>query len=251
MNSHPPEESTAVVVYTRRYASRQLLGHLSRAGFRPSELPFEHGAMRAIARLNPLLVLLVIETAHDEERQIIPRVAELTDGGVLVLAPGVQQIGFLECLRYGADACLNEADGPDRLIAEAEAIVRRVRRRDPSLPGSDRQLAVGDLEIDFRRFEVSLRDARLHLTPMEFRILAVLAENAGTVLSPMAIVAAVHEVPYTQHQARDTVKVYIRSIRQKLALADPQREYIRNARGFGYMLEIYPEDKAEQRSAAG
>jgi len=250
MTNRPPEESAAVVVFTRRYPSRQILGHLARAGYSPSEFASDHVAMRTIARLNPLLVVLAIEPAHEAERQLVQRVAELTDGGIVVLAPGVQQMGFLECLRYGADSCLTESDGPDRLVAEAQAVTRRIRRHDSTIASPDRQLAVGALAIDFRRYEVCLGQARLHLTPMEFRILAVLAENAGTVLSPMAIVAAIHEVPYTNHQARDTVKVYIRSIRQKLAMADPSREYIRNARGFGYMLDVQPAMK-EQRSAVG
>lgn len=250
MRNQSSDEASAIVVFTREYASRQVLNRLGRAGYQASELPFDDGAVRAIAKMNPSLVLLAIQPAADSERDIVSRVADATDGAVLVLGPGMQQAGFLESLRGGADACISESDGLDRLVAQVEAITRRVRRPD-GLAGYAGSLRVGNLTIDFRRYEVCLGETRLHFTPMEFRILAVLAESAGTVLSPAKIVAAVHDVPYTPHQARDTVKVYVRSIRQKLAMVDPDTEYIVNARGFGYMLEPTAIAETSTASAAG
>lgn len=235
--SHTISESlSAVIVTTRDYASDKVLATLLRLGFRAREIQYRPGMLEAIERCRPQLVLLVIRPNDEGERRLIPLVAEVTTAPIVVLAPGLRQVGFVDAMRDGADACLSENDGVEWLSAHVEAIIRRsLRVADVRSPAE--ALVVGDLSVDFKRCEVAIRGKVVHLTPMEFRVCAALMQKSGTVLSPSQILASVNEDPYTAQQARDAVKVYIRSIRQKFALVRPNLEYITTVRGFGYLIE--------------
>jgi two-component system KDP operon response regulator KdpE len=245
----PDQPLSALIIATRDYPASQVVSSLVRLGFRVSESRYGLGTFRTIAKANPQVVLFAMHPADETERHIIARVSELTDAAIIVLAPGTQQAGFVECLREGADGCLSEGHGYDWLAAQVEAIMRRTAPQAGSRSSTNDLLELGDLVVNFSRFQVRVMDQPLHLTPMEFRIFAALAENAGAVMSPSHILANVNEAPYTAQQARDAVKVYIRSIRLKLAAISPEVEYIVNMRGFGYMLEPSGKDKAARRIA--
>ena len=75
------------------------------------------------------------------------------------------------------------------------------------------------------------------MTPTEFKILAYLARNAGKVVSPVEILRAVQDYTYSEREAQEIVKVYIRRIRRKVESTRLTPNYIVNVRGFGYMLE--------------
>jgi DNA-binding response OmpR family regulator len=88
------------------------------------------------------------------------------------------------------------------------------------------------------------------LTPTEFKILAYLAKNAGKEVSPVEILRAVQDYTYSDREAQEIVKVYIRRIRRKVEADPSEPSYIINVRGFGYMLERRGRTRAEQDAAA-
>ncbi|MDZ7728325.1 MAG: winged helix-turn-helix domain-containing protein [Dehalococcoidia bacterium] len=98
-------------------------------------------------------------------------------------------------------------------------------------------ITVRDLTLDFDRCQAVRGEDRIPLTPTEFKILAFLARNAGKVVSPVEILRAVQEYTYSEREAQEIVKVYIRRIRRKVEADPAAPSYIVNVRGFGYMLE--------------
>jgi len=98
-------------------------------------------------------------------------------------------------------------------------------------------ITVRDLTLDFDRCQAIREGETIPLTPTEFKILAFLAKNAGKVVSPVEILRAVQDYTYSDREAQEIVKVYIRRIRRKVELEPAEPSYIINVRGFGYMLE--------------
>jgi DNA-binding response OmpR family regulator len=235
--SEAQSQRLAVVGFDREYPAEEILAALVRNQFHTVERPCDSSLPEVVARVEPDVVVLAIEPAHLAGRAIVSRVAASADCAIVVLGPGHQPCGFRESLEAGADACISEDSGPDQLLAQLEALLRRARRRSTDATEEGEELKVGALHIDFRRRAVRFQGVHIPMSPMEFKILALFARNVGRVLSPVEIVAAVHEYPYSAQQARDTVKVYVRRLRQKFAAVHGGPRYIMNARGFGYMLE--------------
>ena len=124
------------------------------------------------------------------------------------------------------------------LTAQLSALTRRKGAQTPA-PQEDgpSSITVRDLVLDFDRCQAIRDDQTIPLTPTEFKILAYLARNAGKVVSPVEILRAVQDYTYSEREAQEIVKVYIRRIRRKVEVDPADPNYIVNVRGFGYMLE--------------
>jgi DNA-binding response OmpR family regulator len=120
-------------------------------------------------------------------------------------------------------------------VREFRSRVRAALRRSEMLRahgGGEEPIVAGQLEIDFERRAVAVRDAAVQLTYVEFEILAALASAPGKVLTRELLLAQV----WGDSAFRDprTVDVHIRHLREKIE-RDPRRpEYLFTVRGVGY-----------------
>jgi DNA-binding response OmpR family regulator len=136
-----------------------------------------------------------------------------------------------------------DAGADDAVVARAEpavfiARVRALLRRTQPAASANHTISIRELTINLERYHVYLNGEPVNLTPTEFRILAVLAKQAGRVVDPRALLASVHQHEYGEKDAQNLVKVHIANLRRKLD--DDSRSdnpYILCVRGFGYMLE--------------
>jgi two-component system response regulator VicR len=95
---------------------------------------------------------------------------------------------------------------------------------------------VGDLEVDFRRYEARRGDESFKMTRKEFAVLRVLATNAGEVVTRSALLTEVwgfERLPTTR-----TVDNHIRSLRTKLEPDPSNPQYLLTVHGVGYKLVI-------------
>jgi DNA-binding response OmpR family regulator len=136
----------------------------------------------------------------------------------------------------GADDYLGKPFNPRELEVRVEALLRRSHGA-PTTTDGDR-IAIGDLVIDKRRHEVSLRGARLELTPLEFQILELLASEPGRAWSRNALLDQVWSTEYEGYQRN--IDPHINRLRKKLE-ADPKNpHYVLTVRGVGYKLNETP-----------
>lgn len=102
---------------------------------------------------------------------------------------------------------------------------------------SEEPLESGGLTIDVRSRRAYAHETPLALTNMEFSLLAALVSNAGRVLSPIEATRIATGKIVNETEASQTVKVYIRRLRQKLEAAGLQSDLVVNIRGRGYMWD--------------
>lgn len=135
-----------------------------------------------------------------------------------------------------------DAGADDAVIArtDAEVFNARVRallRRTKPASANSGMLQIRDLVIDLEKYQVILKGEVINLTPTEFRLLAVLAQQAGRVVDPRSLLSAVHQHDYSERDAQNLVKVHIANLRRKMTDQKSENPYILCVRGFGYMLE--------------
>lgn len=140
-------------------------------------------------------------------------------------------INGLEC---GADEYLRKPVGNRELLARVKAVLRRAAQA-PS--GRDRKNHVfenGYLTIDITERHVAVKGERLKLTPREFRLLAMLVENADRVLTHQQVLEKVWGWEYIDDI--DYVRIYISHLRQKIEPDTSRPRYILTEPGVGYFF---------------
>lgn len=135
----------------------------------------------------------------------------------------------LEC---GADEYLTKPVGNRELLARVRAALRRADKSSTQL-GRKSTLFTNDyLTVDVSERKVTVKGERLKLTPREFRLLALLVENAGRILSHQQVLENVWGWEYINDV--DYVRIYISHLRQKIELDPSQPKYILTEPGVGY-----------------
>jgi two-component system KDP operon response regulator KdpE len=140
---------------------------------------------------------------------------------IVVLSAARAEADKVNALELGADDYVTKPFGPDELVARIKVALRRVGLANAA---PLRQQAVGDLTIDHERHQVIRGDETIRLTPMEFRLLAFFAKNAGRVLTHRAILRAVWGPQAVDE--REHLWVLVRQLRKKIEPDPTQPRYL-------------------------
>lgn len=215
---------------------------LTREGFRVETVGHGPGALQAVHREIPDLVILdrmlpglsgddVLERLRaDPATRAIP---------VLVLTARREQEDRIAGLELGADDYLTKPFSPRELVLRCRAILRR--SSEVATPSGGRVLTSGPLRMNPEAHQVTLEGEELSLTPTEFRLLQVLMERPGRTLSRRQLLEKAWDVEsdVSDRLQTRTVDMHIRRLRTKLG---PQGEWVETVRGFGYRLRLPDDD---------
>jgi two-component system KDP operon response regulator KdpE len=155
-----------------------------------------------------------------------------SDVPVIVLTARDAEQDRVRGLELGADDYVTKPFSNKELVARMDAVMRRYRAGTEAT--RVRELAHGDLRIDFAQRKVTVRGSQIALTPTEYNLLFQLATNAGRVLSHAELLKKVWGDEY-----RDEVhylKVYVGRLRTKLERDPAKPELILTVRGVGYQF---------------
>jgi len=152
---------------------------------------------------------------------------------VIVLSARSDESDKVEALDAGADDYLTKPFGVAELLARVRATVRR--RAQPA--GSERpSITFGDIEVDLVARTVKRRGELVHLTPIEYRLLALLIANAGRVLTHRQILRDVWGPSHVE--SPHYVRVYMGHLREKLEDDPAQPKHLITETAVGYRLVV-------------
>jgi two-component system KDP operon response regulator KdpE len=190
-------------------------------------------ALRIIFEQKPDLVLLDVVMPGIDGWQTCSRIREVTDIPIIMLTgQRNSEDDVVRGLDYGADEYLSKPLGNRELVARVRAALRRAER--PSYLDEKKKTLFNDsyLTVDVVERKVIVNGERIKLTPREFRLLALLVENSGRILSHQQVLEDVWGWEYIDDV--DYVRIYISHLRQKLELDSSQPKYILTEPGVGY-----------------
>jgi len=153
---------------------------------------------------------------------------------IIVLSVRSQEHDKISALDAGADDFVNKPFAIGELLARLRVAVRRTS--DSGRENGTAPFSIGDLEVDFTRRRVTVDGKEVHLTRIEYKLLHVLVQHAGRVLTHTQLLSEVWG-PQHQEQAH-YVRIYMAQLRRKLE-SDPARpRYLQTEPGVGYRLVI-------------
>ena len=156
-----------------------------------------------------------------------------SDVPIIMLTALSTEADKLEGLDIGADDYVTKPFSPRELVARVRVVLRRTTE-DWLYIGSQ-QLDYGELKIDFPHHKVLVQEKDVHLTPTEFRILAVMARKRGRVFSRTQLVD--RALGYDYDGMERTVDVHVLNLRRKIETDSNKPRYIKTVYGMGYKFE--------------
>ncbi|MFI5622887.1 response regulator transcription factor [Nocardioides sp. NPDC051685] len=187
--------------------------------------------LRKVHDVRPDLVVLDVGLPEMDGWTVLERVRDFADVPILMLSAHSEESEKVRGLRGGADDYLAKPFNNNELLARVEALLRRVR----STERADRTEAGvyddGVVRVDLRQRQVEVDGRPVDLTRTEFRLLSVLVQHAGAVLSPNQLLDQVWNDP--TGIAPERVKFVVLRLRRKLGWSGDASP-IAAVRGVGY-----------------
>lgn len=178
----------------------------------------------------PNVIILDIAMPKMDGWEVCRRIRELSDVPIVILTARVQEDERVKGLKLGADDYVVKPFSLKELEARVDAVMRRARLAKPQKAGI--LFANEDLVIDADRLMVTRSGKHIDLTPTELRLLLLLAENVGRVLTHRQILEKIWGAEYADDL--DYVKLFIYRLRRKIEADAEKPIYILSERGIGY-----------------
>jgi two-component system KDP operon response regulator KdpE len=191
--------------------------------------------LSVFASHHPDVILLDLGLPDIDGMEVLKRIREVSDIPVIVISARTQEQEKVNALDKGADDYLTKPFGSEELMARIRTALRHHNRAN----ASQQQSAVysrDGLEIDFERRSVILEGQPIHLTQIEYKLVSLLAQNAGKVLTYDYILKEIWG-PFADTD-NQILRVNMANIRRKLETNPAEPHYIYTEIGVGYrMLE--------------
>ena len=197
-------------------------------------------AVMEAASHNPDILLLDLGLPDIDGVEVIRRIRSWSNAPIIVISARSEDSDKIDALDAGADDYLTKPFSVDELLARLRATQRRLALIQNSSP----QQAVyvnGQLRIDFASGCAYLGEDELHLTPIEYKLLCLLARNTGKVLTHKFITQSVWGSSWENDVV--SLRVFMATLRRKLERGPDSPQYIQTHIGIGYrMLKIEEKD---------
>lgn len=177
----------------------------------------------------PDLVILDIRLPERDGWETCRKLRQVSDVPIIMLTSLNQERDIIRGLKCGADDFVSKPFSRNVLAAKAEVIMRRRQENDVSLP---QKYQDDYLQINLAERIVVVQDEQLHMTTIEFKILAFLVENANSCVTYEALLN--HVWGWEYRNDKDYVQVYISHLRRKIEKDPRSPSYIMNEYGIGY-----------------
>lgn len=214
---------------------RDALGRkLKREGFETILCRDGLEGLRAFHTERPDLVILdIVMPEGMDGLTVCRRIREVADTPVMMLsAQAVTEDDIIEGLSAGADEYLIKPVRLNEFVARVQALLRRASMNVSEI---EQRYDDGYLSIDLHRRHVHVNNRKVHLTPTEFKLLAVLMENAGRVVPQRELLEQVWGREYIDDVYYP--RVYISQLRRKIERDAANPLYILTEHRIGYRFE--------------
>lgn len=170
---------------------------------------------------------------------VCARVREFSSVPIIMVTARGQDQDKIHGLDLGADDYLTKPFSVEELLARVRSVLRRSQFATNQEGQNLRPVAtLGDLTIDFAQHRVTLRDQELELTPIEYRLLAYLAQNAGRVITQDLLLEHVWGEEYMGES--HLLQVNMNRLRRKIEDDPAHPRYLLTKMGVGYVLAAQP-----------
>ena len=222
--------AVAIVVEDEPQIRRFVRTALESESWRVIEAGTLAAGLSETATRRPDLVVLDLALPDGDGIELVQSMRAWSGSPILVLSARGDERDKIQALDAGADDYLTKPFGIGELLARVRALTRRRGRVD----AGDPVFRAGDIEVDFAARQVKRGGQIVHLTPIEYRLLTLLATNAGRVMTHRQILREVWGPAHVEHE--HYTRIYMGHLRRKLEADPAQPRYLLTETAVGYRL---------------
>lgn len=189
------------------------------------------GAITEAASHNPDIVLLDLGLPDMDGVEIISRIRSWSNMPIVVVSARTEDDDKIQALDAGADDYITKPFSVEELLARIRVMQRRLNVSE-TLESS--VFINGELMIDYAAGCAYMREEELRLTPIEYKLLCVLARNVGKVLTHTYITQKVWGSSWDNDVS--SLRVFMATLRKKLEVNASSPQYIQTHIGIGYRM---------------
>jgi two-component system KDP operon response regulator KdpE len=209
---------------------------LARNGYQMLKAGSGKEALQLLFNQKPDLVLLEIAIPGMDGWQTCRRIRDVCDIPVIMLTSNYNtEKDIVRGFNYGADDYLIKPVGSKELVARVKAVLRRAGLSSSSNEVLETTYSDGLLTVNVAERRVIVDGNRVRLTPKEFKLFALLVQNADRIMTHKLLLEKVWGWEYVDDL--DHVRIYIWHLRQKIEPVPAQPRYIMTEPGVGYYFK--------------
>ena len=191
----------------------------------------------------PDVMLLDLGLPDMDGVEIIRKVRSWSNMPIIVISARSEDADKVEALDAGADDYLTKPFSVDEMLARLRVALRRINSDPPAAVRENALYENGSLRIDYAAGCAYIGESEIHLTPIEYKLLCLLARNTGKVLTHNYILKEI----WGSYSASDvgSLRVFMAMLRKKLQAGEDAQPYIQTHIGIGYRMlrqDRNPED---------
>ncbi|MFZ5640505.1 MAG: response regulator [Bacillota bacterium] len=231
-------KSKILVVDDEHHIVELVKFNLDKEGYQVETAFDGRNALIAVENRRPDLIILDVmlpELDGFEVCRTLQKNPDTCDIPIIMLTARVEEIDKVLGLELGADDYITKPFSPRELVARVKARLRRTAKNAETKKDAGEVIKINGLVIDPDKYAVYLEDVKLDLTPKEFELLRMLAQNRGRVLTRDYLLEKIWGYDYAGDTR--TVDVHIRHIRQKIESQPGDFQCIETIRGVGYKFK--------------
>ena len=222
----------AVVIEDEPQIRRFVRAALEGEGWQVHEAATMQRGLAEAGTRKPDLLVLDLGLPDGDGLELIRDVRGWSAVPIIVLSARIDEADKIAALDAGADDYLTKPFGTGELLARVRANLRRPRRAAGEEP--ELQFRFGEVELDRTARLVRRAGVEVHLTPIEYRLLSVLAAHAGRVLTHRQLLREVWGPSHTDQS--HYLRIYMGHLRQKLEADPAQPRHLLTETAVGYRL---------------
>ena len=196
--------------------------------------PDGESAIKETTLRNPDIMLLDLGLPDMDGVEVISRIRSWTNMPIIVISARSEVDDKIAALDAGADDYLTKPFSVEELLARLRVTQRRLATIQEENSAASSVFINGSLKIDYAAGCAYMDEKELHLTPIEYKLLCLMAKNAGKVLTHTYITQNVSGCSWDNYVA--SLRVFMATLRKKLESGDNSVQYIQTHIGVGYRM---------------
>lgn len=190
-------------------------------------------AISSTAGFSPDLILLDLGLPDIDGLEVLKQIRQWSDVPIIVVSARTNEKEKVEALDLGADDYITKPFGTSELLARVRTAIRHNMTANHQLI-AESKVTIGEFQIDFSKRYVAVDQKEIHLTPIEYKIVQLLAKNQGKVLTLDYLSKEIWG-PYTFEN--NALRVNMANIRRKIEKNPAEPHYILTEVGVGYRMK--------------
>ncbi len=190
-------------------------------------------AIMQASSYNPDIVLLDLGLPDIDGIEVIRRIRSWSNMPIIVISARSEDSDKIEALDCGADDYLTKPFSVEELLARLRVMQRRLNYQNQTA-ASEALFTNGKLKVDYAAGCAYLNDEEMHLTPTEYKLLCVLSQNVGKVLTHKFIAEKIWGSSLETDIG--SLRVFMTTLRKKVEKLPDSPQYIQTHIGIGYRM---------------